>query len=173
MSTSANETSNMYESYYSALSQMDESMPREEKWGTQTIADIAEFAEEKHDSIFDFRNTTKLHRRIRLYEKIREVHPNTIPIIIGCRKRAGLVLQRKKFLCRGNMPVGMLLAEVRKSVANSLFGSNLGSHAALFLFTEDNTLPAMSQLLQQVHERHGNRDDGFLYLMVEKENVFG
>jgi len=56
-------------------------------------------------------------------------------------------LDKKKFLCPGDLSVGAFLYVIRKRL-------KLDSEHALFLYVKGNTLPPTSALLSQVYSEH-------------------
>lgn len=142
------------------------------RWGVQTMAEAREFVDhndEPHDAVFEFRNTTTRARRKQLSTKMHDTYPNKVGVIIGVARRSrgggGLKLKQTKFLCGRDLCVGQFAWEVRKT-------TTLRPDEALFLFTEQNTLPATAATMGQLCAKHAN-EDGFLYLIADKESVFG
>lgn len=95
--------------------------------------------------------------------KILRRYQDRVPIILIPSKH--IQLKKKKFLCPKDLTVGQFLMCARKYVT-------IHSHQGLFLFTENGTLPSVSQLTSQLYHENQN-EDGFIYLYVSLEHTFG
>ena len=50
--------------------------------------------------------------------------------------------------------------------------NGIDPHDAIFIFTEKGMLPPVTESLDHIATKYAS-DDGFLYLIVTKENAFG
>ena len=101
-----------------------------------------------------------IEKRTNLYKKIQNIHPNYIPIIVTYQTSLWKMLFHKE----------KTLGEFKYQLHERCFPTDTET---IFLLTENNTIPVSSLTIEQVHEKHKNKDDQFLYLTITKENVFG
>ena len=113
-----------------------------------------------------FKKTTSFEDRVKLSQKIRDSHPNRIPVVVETKKNCKLEITRVKFLVPKESTMGTALNEIRKHI------SKLAPEQALFLLVGNNVMPSVSANIQNVYEQHKDRD-GFLYFSVQTENTFG
>ncbi|KAI9208290.1 autophagy-related protein 8 [Polychytrium aggregatum] len=100
-------------------------------------------------------------------KRILSSYPDRIPIIVERAPTASKTLpemDKKKFLCPGEITVGQFLYVVRKRL-------KLESEQALFLYVK-NVLPPVATPLSTVYNEHKD-EDGFLYVVYATENTFG
>lgn len=98
-------------------------------------------------------------------EKVRERHPDRLPVI--CEKVESSPindLDKNKFLVPADLTVGQFVLVVRKRVI-------LDAQQAIFLFIND-TVPPTSAHMSDLYEKHKD-EDGFLYVKYAGENVYG
>eukprot|EP00842_Homolaphlyctis_polyrhiza_P006044 jgi/Hompol1/6440/HPOL_003535-RA len=74
-------------------------------------------------------------------------------------------MEKKKFLCPGDITVGQFQSVIRKRL-------ELDPEKGLFLTVAEKFLPPSSSLLSQVYAEHKDAD-GFLYVVYATESVFG
>ena len=101
--------------------------------------------------------------RINEYNKIKNKYPYKIPIIMTSYYE-NLKLDKNKYIVDFDMKVFDFTYFIRKKV-------NIEDYKALFIFC-NNILLNSSMVFYDVHDRHKN-NDGFLYLIISEENVFG
>ena len=89
-----------------------------------------------------------------------QLYPDRIPLVI--LDSNGDVI--KRMLVHSDCTVGKILFEIRMI--------HLDSDASLMLLTETNVMPCASELIGRTHTIYKNTD-GFLYLTLVEENVFG
>ena len=116
---------------------------------------------------FDFQKTHDFSKRKEESLKIRTKYPDRIPVICEIYKkdRHELKLDKNKYLVPSNLTVGQFVYVIRRRI-------KLKPEKALYIFTEDNTLPPTAQSLDILLRDHGTRD-GFLYFLVSSESTFG
>ena len=98
------------------------------------------------------------------YVRLQTKYPYRIPIIIsttGSLKTPDKV----KFLCPMSLTFAHFMVVLRKRL------ESLEPEEAIFAFVK-NELVVSSQLLSQIHAEHA-ADDGFLDIILTKENTFG
>lgn len=97
-------------------------------------------------------------------KRVLEKYPDRVPIIM--RRRGGIKdLDRKKYLCPGNISCSQFALVIRNRI-------KLAPEEAIFLFTEDGTIPRHSDSLMTIYGKHKSMD-GYLYITYCKENTFG
>ena len=115
--------------------------------------------------------------RLRETTKIREKHPSKIPVVVEAADstQPPLTADVCKFLFPAEMTVQQVQWVIRKKIAN------LAPEEALFMFVsqrpKDQPAPAPRMLtgsdLMSTIDEQSRSDDGFLYLVYARENVFG
>jgi len=95
-------------------------------------------------------------------QKIREIYKGAVPVILKSRTQ---ILRKTKFLT----PKEMTMSEFEFHVKPHL---GLQPTESYTLFTERNTIPSKSMMIQEIDEKYKNKD-GYLYFNLEKENYFG
>lgn len=97
--------------------------------------------------------------------RIRNKYPDRVPIIVEQQKKSSLPeLDKHKYLVPGDLTVGQFMHVLRKRM-------KMPPEEALFIFM-NNKIPPSSSLVSHVYQNDKN-EDGFLYCIVAKENVFG
>ena len=106
-------------------------------------------------------------RRKQLSAKILRTYPDRVPVIVNGR---GVALSKQKMLTPIDMTVGTFIQEVKKHIVAD--DGDARSLESIFLFVNNSVMPNVSALMSVVYEANKD-DDGFLYVTVTKENVFG
>lgn len=100
---------------------------------------------------------------VRKAESMRIIHkyPTKIPIIleeVGSRKY-------HKYLIRDHMTVGELLYSIRLNIG-------IKSSDAVYIYVNNTYIPTNNEILKNIYNTNKD-DDGYLYIMIAKENTFG
>jgi GABA(A) receptor-associated protein len=95
--------------------------------------------------------------------KIMEKYPGRLPIVVITNKTS-FTLDKYKYLVPADLTVGEFIYTIRKRC-------KLTPEKSIFLFI-NNTLPATSELLMKVYKQKKD-PDGFLYITISEESVFG
>ena len=115
-----------------------------------------------------FRRTMAFERRRSLCEKLRDLHPDRLPLIlVRVQGSAAPHAQRSKLLVPGEYTMGQVLLQVRQTLE-----PRLQPHEAIYLFVGKGVLVPTSETVQAVFERFKD-EDGFLYVHYGGENTFG
>lgn len=116
-------------------------------------------------NIPDFRGSIPLAERKQEYAKLKERHPERIPIILTAHATSKLPkLKKNKFLVPKSLTIGQFMCSVRRRMS-------LPPDIGLFFFINDEIMSASSDL-SFAYEQHKN-EDGFLYMSLTGENTFG
>lgn len=108
-----------------------------------------------------FKDKYSFETRLNESTRVQKKYPNSILIII---ESSSFVLPKQKFLIPKDMNIQQLIYIIRKKVY-------VKPNESLFLFC-NNKIPPISQNISEF--ANNNKDeDGFLYMIIEKENVFG
>ena len=130
---------------------------------------VINFMKNKHNNSdpFDFRKNSTLEKRKDESTRVRAKYPDRIPMICESAKNTAepIILDRNKYLVPGDVTVGQFLIILRKRI-------KITPDKAIFLFTEQATLPPTSELISNIYKTHKN-EDGFLYILVATETTFG
>ena len=118
--------------------------------GFETYKDKVPFEQRKNESI-----------------QMKEKYPERVPVIIerGQREKNIPQIDKRKYLVPCDLSVGQMLYVIRKRL-------NLDSTKALFLFSNNNTLPSTSKNIGIMYESNADKD-GFLYFTYCSESTFG
>ena len=95
--------------------------------------------------------------------KMREMYPDKIPVILDLNPSFKYVT-KYKFLIPSNLSVAHLLNSIRTII-------KLEKEKALFIFINE-TMPPVTQIISNLYNAYSN-PDGFLYVSVALESVFG
>ncbi|KAL6054128.1 ubiquitin-like protein atg8 [Balamuthia mandrillaris] len=114
-----------------------------------------------------FKQENSLPKRKRLASKIRQAHPDRVPVIVERHQKSTNVpdIAKRKFLAPGDISVAQFVSEIRKHI-------KLAPDTAIFLFVNGTVLPQSGALMSQVYEQHKD-EDGFLYVVYSGESYFG
>tara|TARA_B100001094_G_scaffold82535_1_gene78815 strand:- start:854 stop:1213 length:360 start_codon:yes stop_codon:yes gene_type:complete len=119
------------------------------------MSNLSEFKKE-----FDFKTRKSESTRIK------DKYKDRIPIIVEKSSNSDIAnIDKKKYLVPNDITVGQFVYIIRKRI-------DLTSEKAIFLFTENKTIPPTSSVITEIYEQYKN-DDGFLYLIYAGENTFG
>ena len=94
-------------------------------------------------------------------------YSDRVPVIceVARGSESTLTLDRHKYLVPCDLTVGQFLNVIRKRIS-------LGAEQVLFMFTDDDSLQACSELIRVLYATR-KHEDGFLYFSVATENTFG
>lgn len=112
----------------------------------------------------EFKDSTSLEKRVVLAQNILLKHPGCVPLILEAYDKK-IQLNKTKFIIPGTLTVGQFLTDIHKKVL-------VNSKETIFLFCNQNVLIPTSLSLDAVYQKYKD-NDGFLYLLVTKENTFG
>ena len=97
--------------------------------------------------------------------KIRNKHPDRIPVIVEKAARSDIAtVDKKKYLVPANLTMGQFVYVIRKRI-------DLSPETAIFIYV-DNVLPLTSSAMSLIYEDYKD-EDGFLHITYSGENTFG
>ncbi|KAI9127794.1 hypothetical protein K1719_000787 [Acacia pycnantha] len=106
-----------------------------------------------------------LERRKDESAKIKEKHPDRLPVIVDRADKSDLTrINKNKYLVPADITVGQFVYIIRRRI-------KISSEKAIFVFV-NSTLPSTASLMSAIYEKHKD-EDGFLYLTYSGENTFG
>lgn len=121
----------------------------------------------KHAHYISYKETIGFDRRLASSSKIREVHPDRIPVVVEPDRHSELeLIAHRKFLVPTDLTVAGLQREIRKHIPYLL------PHQAIFLVLSNGTIPQGNLLVCHLDDLYRDTD-GFLYLTYTGENTFG
>ena len=133
--------------------------------GGRASAETSEQLREGHQPQEDVRRDYPFERRLSDATRLREKHPDRVPVILSRAENSVVPESSKtKFLVPCDLTVGQFVYFVRKNI-------KLNPEQAIFIFVK-NALPPISALMAEVYQNH-KEDDGFLYITYSGENTFG
>ena len=100
--------------------------------------------------------------RKKISDNLRNKYHNRIPIIVTGKQ---IVIRKQKFLAPNDITIQQLQHTIRKYI------DDLKSHEGIFLFI-DNIILNGSTLMSEIYRTY-KKEDGFIYIIVSKESVFG
>jgi GABA(A) receptor-associated protein len=114
-----------------------------------------------------FKEENSFDKRCRLAQKIRQAHPDRVPIIVEKHPRSKSVpdIAKRKFLAPNDITIAQFISEIRKHITVS-------PDTGIFLFVNGNVLPSSGALMQTVYANHKD-EDGFLYIVYSGESIMG
>ena len=113
----------------------------------------------------EFTRKYSLEERKSECDKIRQKHPDKIPVILVASPSSSLgELETNKYLLPSDLTVGHFIYVIRTKM-------KLSSEKAFFLFI-DGIIPATTSILGQLYDKHKS-EDGFIYFTITSENTFG
>lgn len=116
---------------------------------------------DNYSFINEFRTQT-LDERKKICDTLMEKHPHAIPIIVDCKN--DIKLLKKKYIVPKTLTMGQFMYMIKKKLS-------LDSTQSIFLLC-NNILLNNTQMIINIYNRHHD-DDGFLYIILTLENVFG
>ena len=96
--------------------------------------------------------------------QIMEKYPDRVPVICERLTKRINELDRKKYLCPGDLSLANFMYVIRKRM-------KLAPEKAIYLFINDKLCPT-SALLSQIYNENKD-EDGFLYIKYDGESTFG
>lgn len=113
-----------------------------------------------------FKREFPFDRRAEISSRLRQQHPDRVPIIVEKAKGSDIPeVDRKKFLVPADVNMGKFVFEIRKHMT-------LPPEKAIFLFVGNDNLVPVASPISSVYEKYKD-PDGFLYVNVSGENTFG
>ena len=97
--------------------------------------------------------------------KVRDRFFDRIPVLVYPANSSVPKIDKSKYLVPVDLTFGQFIFVVRKRL-------KMGPEEALFLFTENNTIPISSSLMLNIDDKNRNRK-GYLVLYYSSENTFG
>lgn len=114
-----------------------------------------------YEYITEFKKTP-LQERIDTSNKIMQKYTNRVPIIVDCTN--DIEIDKKKYIVSIDLTIGEFLYTIKKRI-------KLEPHESIFLLT-NNMLLNNTETINSVYSKF-KAVDGFLYIIISKENVFG
>jgi hypothetical protein len=112
-----------------------------------------------------YKSENDLSKRIENFNRLKSKFPDKIPIIIQSLNNT-ITFHKNKFLIDDNLNLSALMYNIRKQII-------LNNTEAFYLFTSSSNLLNHQSSIIEVYENYKDKEDGFLYLFLEKENTFG
>lgn len=115
----------------------------------------------------DFKNKYSFEDRVAEATRIRNKHPDRIPIICQKAKYANRecpTIDKIKYLIPIDLTIGQFIWVIRNRL-------KLPQNKALFMFI-DGVIPPVSKLMTRIDKDHRDKD-GFVYMYYNMENTFG
>lgn len=113
-----------------------------------------------------YQETVPLEQRIVESNRVRERHPDRVPVI--CEKIASCKfppMEKSKFLVPADLTVGQFIHMVSSRI-------QVTAYKSVFLFTATDSMPSNSTMMHEVYSKHQS-EDGFLYLWYHDQETFG
>jgi len=107
---------------------------------------------------------TELDARKKESSQVRAKYPDRCPVIVYTDDKNLEPLDKYKYLVPEDITLAQFMQIIRKKI-------KLDSKKAIWLYV-GNTMPVTSSTLSTLHTAHAD-EDGFLYIKLVGENVFG
>ncbi len=115
---------------------------------------------------YEFKVQHTFNKRKIESDRVRQKHPNKIPIIIEKSDNSDVVnIDKNKWLVQQDLTVGQFLLTIRRRI-------KLDQSEGLFILIDNSYLPSNSETMGEVYEKHKDMD-GFLYCSYSKEQCYG
>lgn len=117
-------------------------------------------------SVSIFKKQYDIDKRIAESAKIREKHPNKIPVIVSKYKKCNNLeeIKNKKFLVPQDLTIAQFSYVIKKRI-------NITSEQAIYLYIK-NAIPNSTTTMANIYSEFQD-EDGFLYITYAGENAFG
>ena len=117
---------------------------------------------------FKFKTEYKdAEQRKQMSEKIKQIHPDKIPIIIekdpNCKLKD---LEKTKYIIPRDLVVAQLIGKLSKK-------AEIGEKEGLFLLIDGKTAISGNTSLGDIYEKYADEKDGFLYIIYTSKEVWG
>jgi GABA(A) receptor-associated protein len=113
-----------------------------------------------------FKDQHSFDKRKNEADRIRKKYPDRIPVIAEKAEKSSIPdIDKKKYLVPADLTVGQFVYVIRKRI-------NLQPEKAIFIFVNNNAIPATAALMSQVYKEQRDKD-GFLYVTYSGESTFG
>jgi GABA(A) receptor-associated protein len=121
--------------------------------------------------VMGFKEESTFDKRVQLSNRMREQYPDKIPVIVEAHKeKNALEMRGTRFLIGESESVHKLIFEARKKM------DNIRPEEALFFFCKSakggEVLAPSSSTMGQLYDKYKD-DDGLLYFIVTREQVYG
>ncbi len=117
-------------------------------------------------SNYEFKMMHSFEKRKEEGERFKKKYPTKIPIIVEKSDRSDIAdLDKKTYLVPEDITVGQFMYILRKNI-------KLNAEQAMFLFINNQTIPATDKPLKDIYKDHADKDN-FLYITYTGENTFG
>lgn len=90
-------------------------------------------------------------------------YPGRVPVIVDVNDK-NLVINKNKYIVPGNLCLAQFIAELRKKI-------NIGSSHSIFILINNKFINS-NDILSDIYDKN-KEIDGFLYMIINIENVFG
>ncbi len=98
--------------------------------------------------------------------KVKAAYPDRFPVIVYSNDdKLSAMFDKYKYVVPDDVTIAGFMQIVRKKI-------KLDANQAIFMYVSDNVLPATSATIASVCKEHLD-EDGFLYVNIVGENVFG
>ncbi len=115
---------------------------------------------------FKLQNPDSIKRRDEC-EKVLKKYPDRIPIIIEKDSSSQIKeIDKTKFLVPNDLTVQHLIFIIRKRL-------ELSKEASLFMLVNGKTSVTGETGLQEIYEKHKDKEDGYLYIVYTSELTWG
>ena len=99
--------------------------------------------------------------------KLRNKHPDRIPVIVDRARKDDPQLDKHKYLVPSDLTMGQFIMIIRKRLKEQL-----PPEKALFWFSDQNTMVPLSFLMSQIYKQYAGESQ-FLVLRYSTETTFG
>lgn len=137
---------------------------------------------EPQNKMSKFKQEISQDKRKLISTKILKKYPDRIPIIVEPCREIDPKIKRRKFLVPSDVTMGFLIFEIRKymdslnsdsGITFYVHNRTVSRYTNFFRSTElDISLVPISRIVSVIYNEYKD-EDGFLYLVYAKENIFG
>jgi GABA(A) receptor-associated protein len=119
--------------------------------------------DDKLKFIYQFKKTDLDTRKKKAIEILAK-YPGRVPVIVDVNDSNTLAINKNKYIVPANLGLAHFIVELRKKI-------NIDSSKSIFILI-NNKLMSSNDILSDIYDKNKELD-GFLYMIVTVENVFG
>jgi hypothetical protein len=108
-----------------------------------------------------------LEKRTEVCNSLKAKYPDRSPVILMTEEKSNFTLEKEKFLVPNDFKFERFISEARKMVKPPI-----ESETGIFFLTNKETILSPQDDILSIYKKHAS-PDGFLYIYIIEERVFG
>lgn len=115
----------------------------------------------------DYKKRFDLESRKKVCQDFLSKYPDRIPVIVLPHKPNSMVITKYKYLIPKDTILGNAVGTIRRNI------NTIESKHSIIIMCEDGTMPKMTSTMSEIYDKHKDKEDGLLYIIVTLETTFG